>query len=323
MKKNSTFLILCFIALTFGANAQLKVNSSGKVGIGLDPDATYNLSLTSAIFKAGGGYPDLIAGPNPGGTQARAIYPTVTNNGMLGASTNVFSSVYATTHYGTLVALGSDKRLKENFRTIEKPLDKILQISGQKYDFISNRTDSFKSENEKKRETRIEKDRLGFIAQDLQKILPEAVFYFEDEDRYYIEYNALIPVIVEAMKEQQAQIEELKSIIANYCETNLKSAALITSTTETMIEDVARLDQNIPNPFNKETRIGCVIPKGSTSSFLYVYNMNGAQLQQYNIAGTGQQTITISGNSLEPGMYLYALVVDGKEVDTKRMILTK
>jgi hypothetical protein len=33
--------------------------------------------------------------------------------------------------------------------------------------------------------------------------------------------------------------------------------------------------------------------------------------------------ITMSGNSLEPGMYLYALVVDGKEVDTKRMILTK
>jgi hypothetical protein len=47
------------------------------------------------------------------------------------------------------------------------------------------------------------------------------------------------------------------------------------------------------------------------------------QLQQYNVNGKGKQTITISGNSLEPGMYLYALVVDGKEVDTKRMILTK
>ena len=36
-----------------------------------------------------------------------------------------------------------------------------------------------------------------------------------------------------------------------------------------------------------------------------------------------KQTIAISGNSLEPGMYLYALVIDGMEVDTKRMILTK
>jgi hypothetical protein len=51
--------------------------------------------------------------------------------------------------------------------------------------------------------------------------------------------------------------------------------------------------------------------------------MNGAQLQQYNVTGTGQQTVIISGNTLEPGMYLYALIVDGREVDTKRMILTK
>jgi hypothetical protein len=36
-----------------------------------------------------------------------------------------------------------------------------------------------------------------------------------------------------------------------------------------------------------------------------------------------ETTGTINGNSFEPGMYLYALVIDGKEVDTKRMILTK
>ena len=43
----------------------------------------------------------------------------------------------------------------------------------------------------------------------------------------------------------------------------------------------------------------------------------------FNVNGKGKQTVTINGNSLEPGMYLYALVIDGKEVDTKRMILTK
>jgi len=49
----------------------------------------------------------------------------------------------------------------------------------------------------------------------------------------------------------------------------------------------------------------------------------GIQLLQHKLNGNGKQPITISGNSLEPGMYLYALVVDGNEVDTKRMILTK
>ena len=55
---------------------------------------------------------------------------------------------------------------------------------------------------------------------------------------------------------------------------------------------------------------------------IYIYNMNGPQLQQYGITGKGKQSVTINGSSFQPGMYLYALV-DGKEVDTKRMILTK
>ncbi len=231
-----------------------------------------------------------------------------------------FANVYAQNHYANGVLLTSDKRLKENFRIIEKPLEKILQMRGQKYDFINQLADSCKDETEKKRQERIGKDRLGFIAQDLQKILPEAVFYFEDEDRYYIDYNAVIPVIVEAMKEQEAKIEELKSVIAN---NGLKSATIPTGSAVTPAENRASLDQNIPNPFNRETRIGCTIPESSGSSVLYIYNMNGTQLQQHNVNGKGRQTITISGNSLEPGMYLYALVVDGKEVDTKRMILTK
>jgi hypothetical protein len=47
------------------------------------------------------------------------------------------------------------------------------------------------------------------------------------------------------------------------------------------------------------------------------------QLQQNEIIGKGKQTVTISRYSFEPGMYLYTLVIDGKEVDTKRMMLTE
>ena len=47
------------------------------------------------------------------------------------------------------------------------------------------------------------------------------------------------------------------------------------------------------------------------------------QLQQYSKNGVGHQSVILSGNSFKPGMYLYALVVDGKEVDIKRMIITK
>ena len=312
-------LIVCFVVVSTGVFAQLKVNSSGKVGIGIDPNSAHNLNLRSIMITAGTPYSDIIIGDNPTNGGSRAIYPTIHNNGSVGTSAKQFYTVYAQIHYANLAPLTSDRRLKENFRTIDKPLDKILQMSGQKYDFISQGTDSIKDEKDKKRQLRLEKDRLGFIAQDLVEILPEAVIYEEDEDRYYIDYNAIIPVIVEAMKEQEAKIEELKSQIAG---NSLKSAAIPTGTTD-LTGNQASLDQNIPNPFSKETRIGCTIPESSSSSVLYIYNMNGTQLQQFNVNGKGKQTVTINGNSLEPGMYLYALVVDGKEVDTKRMILTK
>lgn len=310
-------LFVCFAVASTGVFAQLKVNSSGKVGIGQDPDATYNLTSCMAIFKTGGTYADLIISGdvNPG----RAIFPSQNNSCSVGKSSYQFYNVYGKYHYAGTTLLTSDKRLKENFRPINRPLDKILQITGQKYDFISQGADTIKDENEKQKRLRLEKDRLGLVAQDLEKIVPEAVFYFKDEDRYYIDYNAIIPVIIEAMKEQEATIEELKSQVAA---NSLKSAAIPPGSMPT-IANQASLDQNIPNPFSRETRIGCTIPESSGSSVLYVYNMNGTQLQQYNVNGKGKQTITISGNSLEPGMYLYALVVDGQEVDTKRMILTK
>jgi len=102
-----------------------------------------------------------------------------------------------------------------------------------------------------------------------------------------------------------------------------KSGSLSTATNEVNNENIPTLDQNIPNPFSNETRIGCFIPATAGKADLYIYNLIGVQLQQNAINGKGKQTVTISGYSLEPGMYLYTLVIDGKEVDTKRMILTK
>jgi len=163
------------------------------------------------------------------------------------------------------------------------------------------------------------KNKLGFIAQDVNAILPEVVQHDDSVDIYGINYTEIIPVLVEAIKEQQKKIEELESC----CKTNLKSASLSTGTTSNLAENVASLDQNVPNPFSQETRIGCTIPETSNASVLYIYNMNGTQLQQYSITGKGKQSVTINGNSFDPGMYLYALVIDGMEVDTKRMILTK
>jgi len=95
---------------------------------------------------------------------------------------------------------GSDKRFKKNIITIDNSLDKIMNIKGRYYEF---RTDEFKDMHfDQGRRT-------GFIAQEIMEVLPEVVTL--NPDGYYaLSYEGVIPVLVEAMKEQQEIIENLK-----------------------------------------------------------------------------------------------------------------
>lgn len=83
------------------------------------------------------------------------------------------------------------------------------------------------------------------------------------------------------------------------------------------------LEQNNPNPFNTSTIIGFYLPTTIATANIYVYDMNGVQLKSYTVSERGKSNITIKGTELIASMYLYALIADGKVIDTKRMILTK
>lgn len=221
MKNLKYFIGIIFLVISVSSYSQLKVNSSGTVGIGIDPVSTYNLRLNTAIFVTGSGYSDMIVSYDPAG-YGRAIYPSINNQCRVRTPNNQFAAVYAQYHYSGSTYHFSDTRLKENLSIIEKPLEKLLQINGVKYDFIKQNNDTISNEAERQKLEEMRKNKLGFLAQDLEKVLPEAVLYDKEQDRYYIEYNTLIPVIVEAMKEQQKKIDELNSHVANCCSNSLK-----------------------------------------------------------------------------------------------------
>ncbi len=127
-EKKSVFLSLCFIALTFGATAQLKVNSTGKVVIGIDPDATYNLNMNSAIFKSGFTYPNLIISADPtNAPYGRAILPSANNTCKLGYSGQAFNGIWTY----SLTNL-SDGRQKENIKEIKNALGIVMKLKGVK-----------------------------------------------------------------------------------------------------------------------------------------------------------------------------------------------
>ena len=91
----------------------------------------------------------------------------------------------------------SDINLKENIKPIDNPLEKVLQLNGVSFDW-----------------KHMQQSSAGVIAQDVEKVLPEIVR--GDVDGYKsLNYNGLIGLLIEAVKEQQKQIEELKKQINN------------------------------------------------------------------------------------------------------------
>ena len=92
----------------------------------------------------------------------------------------------------------SDERLKDNIQTIENPLEKLSQISGNTFDWNQEKQDIYKGRD------------YGVIAQEIEQVMPELV---DTRDNGYkaVKYEKLVPLLIESIKELQKEIEELKS----------------------------------------------------------------------------------------------------------------
>jgi len=130
-------------------------------------------------------------------------------------------------------------------------------------------------------------------------------------------YNSGIPAS-QAQGMMQRQIDDLKaevaSLKANAASANIKSDAFASQNT---------LYQNTPNPFDHQTTIEFNLVKMEQSAYVIIYDLNGRELMKYPVNSLGKGKVVVDGAQLQPGMYLYSLVVDGMENDTKRMVLSK
>lgn len=88
----------------------------------------------------------------------------------------------------------SDRNLKENIKIVIDPIEKISKINGVEFSWKSNKAQS-----------------IGVIAQELEEIFPELVT--QNDSHKTVNYNGLIGVLIEAVKEQQKQINSLKEHI--------------------------------------------------------------------------------------------------------------
>jgi hypothetical protein len=218
--------------------------------------------------------------------------------------------------YGN-ISYSSDQRFKSNIITLKEASKKLLKLRGVSYEF---KTEEFKKFGLPSG------PQIGFIAQELKEILPELVK--EDGEGYLaINYQAIIPILVEGFKEHQVEIEQLNSKVAllesqttqkNGSQTPTGSGNELGTLNEGPI-----LYQNTPNPFNVETVIKYFVPRVDGQPEIVVFDVNGLQKKTFTITRAGYGSVVIPASELSKGLYFYTLRTKERVVDAKTMIVTE
>ncbi len=206
--------------------------------------------------------------------------------------------------------VASDIRYKTEISELENSLDKILSIDG--VSFFWQDANGLKSTTETTPTS-------GFIAQDIEKVIPNLV-YSDSTGYKTMDYIGLLPYVVESIKELNQKVETQEEYIQEL------EAQVGTSTGS--LKDViaqrneSKLYSNNPNPFNTETTIKYFVSTNASKAYVTIYDLNGKQLMSNAISNFGEGEILILAGDLSAGMFLYSLIVDGILIDTKKMIIT-
>ena len=154
----------------------------------------------------------------------------------------------------------------------------------------------------------------GVSAQELQKLYPDLVM--EGEDGYLsVNYSGLVPLLLRSIQELKHALDDIKENSDARKESNMTAV-------NTAMASGNVLYQNTPNPFKEQTTIRFSLADDTQSASICIFDMTGKMLKNLPVS-TGDTSVSLNGWELGEGMFLYTLIVNGKEIDTRRMIITK
>lgn len=235
--------------------------------------------------------------------------------GVGGGSPGYTLDVSGNINYTGSLTNNSDMRFKKNITSLNSALQKVLSLKTYSYLYDQQKFPERKFND---------KLHFGVLAQEIKEVFPNLVS--EDKNGYYsVNYVEIIPLLISAMKEQQEMIENQNQKIAD-----LENKITTTASTENSdrkseitIEKGTQLLQNIPNPFSESTTINYILPENVNSASVIIFDLQGKQIKKFDLQQRGQGSILVQAGELYAGMFVYTLVVDGKEIASKKMILTK
>ncbi len=209
----------------------------------------------------------------------------------------------------------SDSTLKENVFAINNALEKTLRLRGVTYN-LKPQNNGFSSVNT------LSVRQMGLIAQSVERVIPEVVTTNSNGIKT-IAYSNLVGLLVEAIKEEDDKVSKLQN----------KLDSCIAATKHPGIIEINRNSNEVNNeavlypcsacPANSNVVFHCYVPVQSKSASLLVFDMSGILKKTILIHGKEKQLVSVNGGELLAGMYYYSLMVDGNEVDTKKIIMTQ
>jgi len=245
---------------------------------------------------------------------------------------------------GALTKIDALNPVSFNYKGIKEK--KLKSLASAENEITDLTTDSLSLTEKTTPQTRaqmkaeLDRPHIGLVAQEVEKIVPEVVRTI-DNGKKGIMYSELVALLIQGVKElkdqQEAEVIALKTTIekqqTHISELNqrieqLENPSLIENAfnnkkleNNSKMKESAVLYQNIPNPFNQETEIAYSVPQ-NTNAYIGIYNLNGMQLKKYSL-NDEKGIIIIPASEFMPGIYIYSLIIDNMEADSKRMIISE
>jgi hypothetical protein len=200
----------------------------------------------------------------------------------------------------------SSLRWKEDIRPIGNALERVMALRGVNFRWKPEYGGG---------------EDIGFIMEEVDRVVPEVVDRDERTGELLgMDYSRLTALLVEALKQQQREIAELRSLVEQLLRQNGERGA---GSQPSTIQD-AWLGQNIPNPFAGTTTIPYYVPAGVSRAELVVRDVGGRELKRLELAERGAHgQVVLEMGLLGSGTYEYALVLDGRVVAVKQMTLMR
>src|SRR6266536_2387041 len=185
--------------------------------------------------------------------------------------------------------------------------------------------------------------RTGFVAQEVEEAAKKIGYDFSGVDKptnehtpYGLRYSEFVVPLVKAVQELSKQNDELNLKMSQFENLKMENQELrsrlhyieqklgITSESKTLIPKLTNisLEQNIPNPFNHTTIINYTLPQIYQSAKIIITDKNGKMLKELSVSG-GKGSLNIDASTFSSGAYQYSLIIDGKLIDTKQMMVQK